>query len=415
MTWSNWSGRQTAEPAATVVPEVEADFVDVVKQARASGLSVRATGSSHSHSRVAAPDGTILVQTHQWAGVVAADPADPADSDRSEGGVARVRSGTTIQQIGEPLYRLGYGLFNQGDIDRQSLAGAIATGTHGTGPTLTNFSAQVAAVTLVTGGGDLVRCSASEEPELFEVARQSLGAVGLLTEIELRVRSRYLLRERQWLGGWDDVMGRITDHVDATRHFEFFWVPGRDLFACKSLDIVDPSVAGYPGPADPADPADDTAPVVVSKRERVGWSHRIFPSERNDRHTEMEYSVAAEDGPDCFNELREMVHSRFPELEWPLEYRTVAADDLIISAAGGRPTVTISLHQDVTLDDRPLFSAAEDIFRRYGGRPHWGKVHYQSGAELAALYPDFRRWWSLRDRYDPDSVFESPYLRSLRP
>jgi FAD/FMN-containing dehydrogenase len=114
-------------------------------------------------------------------------------------------------------------------------------------------------------------------------------------------------------------------------------------------------------------------------------------------------------------ELREMIQRRFPDLSWPLEYRTLAADDLMISAATGRPTVTISAHQDVTLDDRPLFEACEEVFRSYDGRPHWGKVHYQSGAELAELYPLYQAWWEQRDRYDPEGLFLTKDLERLRP
>lgn len=403
MTWSNWSGRQTATPTVVLNPSGEDDFVAAVEQARRQGLNVRAVGASHSHSRVAAPDG-LLVETDGWTGVTAAGTDDHGRP------VATIRGGSRIHQIGEPLYRLGLGLINQGDIDRQSIAGAIATGTHGTGPDLASFSTAVVGVRIVLADGQLVWCSTTEEPDLFAVARHSLGAVGLITSVDLAVRARYRLRERQWVAQWDDVMPHIRQHVGATRHFEFFWVPGRDLFACKSLEEV-------PADDDQLDEPSEHSPEpeVISKRERLGWSHRILPSERNDLHTEMEYAVPAEDGPECFNQLRDMIRSDFPELAWPVEYRTLAADDLLISAARSRPTVTISVHQDVSIDDQPLFSAAEEIFDRFDGRPHWGKVHYRTGSELARLHPGYETWWELRDRYDPDEMFVNSYLATLRP
>jgi FAD/FMN-containing dehydrogenase len=153
----------------------------------------------------------------------------------------------------------------------------------------------------------------------------------------------------------------------------------------------------------------------VAKRERRGWSHQIISSIRDDLHTEMEYAVPAERGPACFAEVRELIGRDFPDLRWPVEYRTLAADDQLISVARDRPTVTISVHQDISLDDRPLFEACEAVFLAHGGRPHWGKVHYRSGTELADLHPGYRRWWDLRDHWDPTERFVTEDLAALRP
>jgi len=387
--WSNWSGRQTAEPVEIVEANTEADLVEAVRRARDRGANVRAVGASHSHSRVAATDG-VLIDTDGLGGVVS------IDTDAME---ATIRGGARIFSLGEPLHAHGMALRNQGDIDKQSIAGATSTGTHGTGPTLQNLSAGVRVVRLVLASGEVVTCSADEEPELFAVARHSLGGVGLISELTVAVRPAYRLHEKLWKEDPGSVFARIDELVSATRHFEFFWMPQGDWCAAKILAETD---------ADP-DPLEDR------EHERIGWSHDIISSIRDDRHTEMEYSVPAEAGPACFAELRQMILSDFTELQWPLEYRTLAADDLWISTASGRETVTISAHQDIGLDDRDLFGACEEIFRRYEGRPHWGKVHYRTGAELAELHPRYRDWWQVRDRFDPDGVFSTHYLESLRP
>ena len=387
--WSNWSGRQTAEPVEIVEANTEADLVEAVRRARDRGANVRAVGASHSHSRVAATDG-VLIDTDGLGGVVS------IDTDAME---ATIRGGARIFSLGEPLHAHGMALRNQGDIDKQSIAGATSTGTHGTGPTLQNLSAGVRVVRLVLASGEVVTCSADEEPELFAVARHSLGGVGLISELTVAVRPAYRLHEKLWKEDPGSVFARIDELVSATRHFEFFWMPQGDWCAAKTLAETD---------ADP-DPLEDR------EHERIGWSHDIISSIRDDRHTEMEYSVPAEAGPACFAELRQMILSDFTELQWPLEYRTLAADDLWISTASGRETVTISAHQDIGLDDRDLFGACEEIFRRYEGRPHWGKVHYRTGAELAELHPRYRDWWQVRDRFDPDGVFSTHYLESLRP
>ena len=388
-TWANWSGRQISEPQQIRSAKTEQDLVHAVSAAAASSQTLRAVGASHSHSRIAATNG-VLVDLDTWQGLVSVDV---------ESQNATFKSGTRIFQVGEPLFDHGLALHNQGDIDRQSVAGATATGTHGTGPTLRNMSSSVVGARLVLASGDVVTTSATEEPELFELARHSLGGVGLVSELTLHLRPAYRLHETVWKQDPDEVFEQIDQLISATRHFEFFWMPQGDFCACKTLAETDDGV-------------NELADV---KHQRIGWSHNVISSLREDLHTEMEYSVPAEVGPACFNEVRQMILRDFPDLQWPLEYRTVAADDLWISAASGRPTVTISAHQDISLDDRPLFEACEAIFRHYGGRPHWGKQHYQTGAELAQLYPRWPEWWSVRDRFDPTGVFVSEYLGSLRP
>lgn len=387
--WSNWSGRQTSTPVRIHEPSSEADFIRAVADARRLGVAPRAVGASHSHSRVAATDG-VLVVTDGWQGLVSAD---------SQKQTAVFRSGTRVFQAGPELFEHGLSLRNQGDIDKQSIAGAISTGTHGTGPTLQNLSASVEGLLLVLADGEVARCSPTVEPELFEVARHSLGGVGLLVEVELGLRPAYRLHETQWFEHPDDVFGRIDELVAATRHFEFFWDPQRDSCVCKSL-------------AETVDEPDELREV---DGQRIGWSHDIISSLRDNRHTEMEYSVPAEAGPQCFAELRAMIHSEFTDLAWPIEYRTLHSDDLWISTAGGRETVTISAHQDIELDDEPLFRACEEIFVRHEGRPHWGKVHYRTGPELAGLYSAYGRWWEARDRFDPAGLFLTAELERLRP
>lgn len=387
--WSNWSGRQTDSPVAIVAPTSESDIVEAVAAAAITEMPVRAVGASHSHSRIAATNGMLLT-LDGWQGIEAVD---------TEAQTARIRSGTRIFQLGEPLLEHGLAIRNQGDIDRQSVAGATSTGTHGTGPSLQNLSASVEGARIVLASGDVVDCSPAATPELFEIVRHSLGAVGLITELTLALRPAYRLHETLWKEDPASVFSRIDELVAATRHFEFFWMPQTDACACKSLAETDDAV-------------DELADRKLG---RIGWSHDVISSTRDDLHTEMEYSVPAHVGPACFNEVREMILRDFPDLQWPLEYRTVASDDMWISAAAGRETVTISAHQDITLDDRPLFDACEEIFRRYDGRPHWGKQHYQTGQELAALYPRYGDWWRVRDEHDPDRIFVTDYLSSLRP
>jgi FAD/FMN-containing dehydrogenase len=386
--WSNWSGRITAQPREIARAACEDDVVAAVRRAGGSGAALRCLGAGHSHAPLVATPGTVL-DTEDLAGVVGVDAAR---------GEATLRAGTRLSALGAPLRAAGVALHNQGDIDRQAIAGAIATGTHGTGRELQNLSAGVRALRVVLASGEVVVCSAQREPHLFQVARLSLGAVGVATELTLSVRPAYKLAERMWLEPLDEVLSRADTLARETRHFEFFWMPGSARAACKALAETD---------AEPVYP-------LAGEGARCAWSYEVLANDRPDKHSEMEYSLPVAHGPACFAALRARIERDFPALRWPLEYRTLAADDLWLSTASGRATATISVHQGVDAPDEPLFRACEEIFAAHEGRPHWGKVHYRTGAELASLYPHWGDWWRARDHYDPDGLFLNPYLSSWR-
>ncbi len=388
-TWQNWSGRLSATPARITKVRDEADVVAAVREAGAQDRRVRCVGAAHSHAPLVGTDGMIL-DLEELSGVVSVD---------TEAGEARIRAGTRIHALGPALREHGAALLNQGDIDRQAIAGAVATGTHGTGPTLRNFSAAVRGARLVLASGEVVDCDAGHDPELFQAARLSLGALGVVTELRLAIRPAYRLEERMWLEDLDTVLDRLDERTTATRHFEFFWTPGRSRAVCKALDETD---------AEPRYP-------LAEEGARLAWSYDVFANDRPDKHSEMEYSVRTEDGVACLREIRELVARDFPTLAWPIEYRTLAADDVWLSTAYERATVTISVHQGVDQPDEPLFRACEEVFRRYDGRPHWGKVHHLDGDTLAKIHPRWSDWWRVRDRVDPKSRFLNPHLERMRP
>jgi len=385
--WNNWSGRLSGSPERIESPRDEADVVQVIRHASSDRSRIRCVGAGHSHSPLVVSNETLL-DLSALSGIV------DASFTRKE---ATLRAGTRISALGVPLRQHGLALHNQGDIDRQAIAGAIATGTHGTGRTLQNLSASIVGARLVLADGRVVDCDAENKSELFEVCRLSLGAVGVLTELRLSVREAYRLEERMWLEDLDSILENIEGLTSATRHFEFFWQPGKKAAACKALTET-LEAPRYP---------------LAAEGARLAWSDEVLANDRADKHTEMEYSVPTESGPDCFRALREMIARDFPDLAWPVEYRTLAADDVWLSTANGRETVTISVHQGVDLEDRPLFRAAEEIFLSYEGRPHWGKVHYLGADQLAKAHPRWNDWWRVRNEYDPGGLFMNPYLERL--
>ena len=388
-TWRNWSGRMQCKPASIHFARSEADIAAVVREASRAGTSIRVAGAGHSHAPLVVNDG-IIVDASGLSGVISAD----AKTRR-----AWVWAGSRIFALGRALHDAGLGLKNQGDIDRQAIAGACGTGTHGTGRALSNLSSAVVGARVVTASGEIVECNASTNPRLFQAVRLSLGAVGIVTRLELELREAYRLKESSWSEPFEPLVAKLDRHIATTRHFEFFWNPVTDVAMAKAID----------------DTSEDAVYPLAPEGSRCAWSYEVLPNDRPHLHTEMEYSVPAERGPDCLREIRELIRAKFPEMRWPVEYRTLAKDDVWISTAYERPTVTISVHQGITEPDEPYFRACEEVFDRYDGRPHWGKVQYLSGKELAARHPRWRDWWAARDEVDPQQMFLNGYLRSVRP
>lgn len=387
--WQNWSGKYQMEIEDLRFLRSEDEAVAVAAHAKAAGQTIRVIGSGHSHSLLV-PNDQVLVESSGLAGVLEVD---------AKAQTAWVSAGSKIYSLGKPLHAAGLALKNQGDIDRQAIAGACATGTHGTGKTLQNLSASVVGMTVATADGELITSDESQRQQIYEAARLSLGAFGIITRLKLQLRESYKLKEAGLKMQYEALAPQILDFIEKHNRFEFFWFPQSDEANVKIIDETDePPV--YP---------------LAEENQRQGWSYEVLPSHRPHPHTEMEYSIPAEHGPECFARIRELLRTRFQDVFWPVEYRTVAADDVWLSMANGRPTVTISVHQDIRRDETDYYKACEAIFLEYGGRPHWGKVNYLSGGQLADLHPDWESWWAARDELDPTGTFLNDYLRGIRP
>lgn len=387
--WQNWSGKHKLKVQDLCFVRSEEDTAALVAKMAKQQRSIRVIGSGHSHSRLV-PNDEVLIDTSGLAGVLATNPATKT---------AEVAAGSKIYSLGQPLRSVGLALKNQGDIDRQAIAGACATGTHGTGRSLQNLSASVIGITLVSAAGELVHCDQQENAELWRCARLGLGAFGVVTRLELQLREAFKLKESGLQMNYDELAPQILELVDLHDRFEFFWFPKSDQATVKITNETEESPV-YP---------------LAEEGQRLAWSYEVMPSHRPHLHTEMEYSIPAEHGPACFARIRELLHTKFKEVAWPVEYRTVAADDIPLSMANGRATVTISVHQDIREDDAAYFAACEAIFLEYEGRPHWGKVNYLSGEQLEHAHPDWYAWWQVRDEIDPQGIFLNDYLRGIRP
>ncbi len=390
--WSNWSDSVQFSPQEIARPASVDDVITAVRKAAEAQYTVRAVGSGHSFVPLCATDGMAMVLS-RLRGI------ESIDAERSE---ATVLAGSKLYHLGKPFRKAGLAMEALPDIDRQAVAGAIATGTHGTGKDVGNLSTRVVGLRLVTADGDMVECSTRERPDVLRAAQVSLGVLGIITHVRMQLVSAFRLHERTWIAPYEDCVAQLADRIQANRHFEFFWVSERDACLMKALNLTDAT--------EDLEHYEDKEKLVG---ERIGWSDEIFPSPRNTLFNEIEYSVPAERGPECLAELRQLMLGKYREIDWPLEYRTVAADDIFLSQAYGRPTVSISAHQAAELPHEAFFADVEAIFRNYKGRPHWGKIHSLGAADLEALYPMWSEFQKVRQELDPQGRFLNPHARDL--
>ncbi len=362
--WSNWAGNVTCQPRQIARP---ATVAEVQKLVAAGDLEVRVAGTGHSFSPLCATDG-LLLDLSALSGVTSVDP---------ERGTATVAAGTRISDLGEPLRAAGVGLPNQGDVDTQAIAGAVATGTHGSGA-FGSLATLVRSAEVVLPSGDLVRQTD---------AGLALGMLGVIVALELAVVPAYRLHERTWHCAYDDVEREWAAAAEGARNLEFFWLPTLDRCVFKRFAHSTDEPWGDPPP--PPQPPGTIERYL--KPERVDWSHRIYPSERVTRFVEMEHAVPAGTAFETLAAVRALMRERHPELTWAVEFRGQAGDPLALSPTQGRDVVTISLHASPGDPWQPGFAAAERLLVDAGGRPHWGKLTQLGSEELAALYPRLGR------------------------
>ncbi|SDK68552.1 L-gulonolactone oxidase [Glycomyces sambucus] len=427
--WQNWSGTEAAEPVRTVRPEGVEELSAAVVAAGGDGLRVKAVGAGHSFSAIAVPEG-VRIDMGGLDEVVSVDP----------------RSGLVTVEAGMPLWRLnqvldahGLALENMGDIDRQTISGAISTGTHGTGDRYRGFAWQVKGVKLVLANGEAVQCTEFERPELFAAARLGLGAVGVIAEVTLQCVPAFRLHAVERPERLDAVLGGLDELVAENDHFEFYWFPHTDRTLTKRNNRHAMSERGrapsrlsywwnegftentlfsasnrvgvrFPGMVPRLN---RIAGRVWSAREYTDVSHRIFTSPRSVVFREMEYALPREALPTVLRELKALVEREGHTVSFPVEVRFAAADDIWLSTAQGRRTAYVAVHQFRGHDHVPYFRNCEAVFDAAEGRPHWGKMHTLGAAELSRRYKHFEDFRRVRDEADPERRFANAYLERV--
>ncbi len=425
--WANWAGDQRCRPARILAPRSREELSEALAAAAARGERVRVAGSGHSFTEAALTEGTML-RLEGLAGVIDADPAS---------GLVEVGGGTGLARLNEDLADLGLAMANLGDIDSQTISGAISTGTHGTGIGLANISSQVVGIELVLADGTSRRLDVAADPELLRAARVGIGALGAIASVTLRCVPAFNLERIDSSHPREQVLDGFQERADAHDHFELFTFPYSDVALVLERNRTDkpPRPRGRgaaflndvvlenwalgalsaTGKAVPrAIPSlARLAGALASGGRTIDRSDRIFVNDRRVRFTEMEYSLPREHAPEAARRVIEWVRrNRYPVF-FPIEMRVSAGDDASLSPAHGRDSAYVAVHQYRGMEWRPYFEAVEEIMDSYGGRPHWGKRHFQTAATLAPRYPAWDEFQRARDELDPNRTFSNEYTERV--
>lgn len=425
-TWHNWARTESAAPTRITAPADTAAVVREVLAARERGGTVKMIGSGHSFTGIAvAQDGQL--RPSGMTGVLAVD---------REAMTVTVAAGTPLHELNARLEALGLSLHNMGDIDVQTIAGAISTGTHGTGGVDASLAVQVEALELVTGTGEVLQASAGQHADVFAAARVGLGALGVLTEVTLRVEPLFALEAHERRMTWDEALSSYDELVATHHHVDMYWFPHTDRMMTKTNDRLADLATVEPLPRwrgwfddellantlyGGLTATANRVPAVIPRLNRLSAglqterrysdvAHRVFTTPRRVRFKEMEYAVPRDVGLDVLREVRREIDVSSWRISFPVEIRTAPADDITLSTASGRESLYLAFHVHVNADHRAYFDGVEAVLRAAGGRPHWGKMHTRSADDLAPVYPRWDEFTALRDRLDPDRVFGNDHL-----
>lgn len=391
--WTNWAGNITSTPAYSVEPRSEDEVVEAVRFAIAQNLPVRVVGTGHSWTGLGATDG-VQINVSKLSGLRVVD--------RERRRVA-VAAGTSIFDACEALWEEGFSLKNQGDIDVQTIAGAASTGTHGSGITLANIASSIKRIRLVNGLGELVEIT-EDEPELLRAARISLGTLGVFVEIELEVTDRYYLEEEVTFPSWDELVEKWDSNVQENLHSSFFWFPTPDSPALYDLEIPEGVAVADHAHLRRINKVEGPARVVDDTR-RVDRNYLIYHGTFTGPYFEFEYFVPADRALEVMTRLREIVTNENPEELYPIQPRWIKGDDAYLSPCYNQDSVGISISGNASTDYLAYLQKMDAVFQEYSGRPHWGKFHFFNRAKAREVFPEFDKFNSVRQQFDPNDIF----------
>ena len=422
--WRNWAGDQRCLPTRIERPTSRGELVESVKRAGDAGLTVRAAGSGHSFTDIACTGG-VLLDLGRLDRVLEVD---------GEAGRVKVEAGIDLRDMNETIWGHGLALENLGDIDKQTAAGAVSTATHGTGSRFRNLSSLIEAVELVLPDGTLMEVSADQEPDLLPAARVGLGAVGVIATLTFRAIPAFTVRRLDSPLPLEETVSRLDDLADGSDHFEFYVFPHTDVALLRQSErtdelpkprnraleygqeiVLENWVMGAIARAGRRMPSRIPAlsrfvSSKVGRSIKVDRSYRVYASQRRVRFTEMEYAIPRRHAAEAIPRVLAAAEAADPPVGFPIEVRFVAGDESWLSPAHDRDTTYIAVHQSEGMAWESYFRSVEAIMTGYGGRPHWGKRHFQTAATLAERYPHWDDFLAARARLDPEGRFRNAYL-----
>ncbi len=424
--WRNWSGSVDFKPREVATPRSVDELARTVAEYARTGRHMRVTGSGHSFTPLVRTD-DVLLSMAGLSGITAVN---------AERGTVTVLGGTPLKKLGDDLLARGLAQENLGDIDVQTITGALSTGTHGTGLGFGTLSTQIAGLTLVTASGDVLELSPERDPDTFKAAQVSLGALGVVASVTLRVVPAKRLRYQTRRERLESCLANYMQYSRENAHFEFYWFPytkwtqakltnettdkptGSNLGSELNRVVLENGVfwllSEISRAIPPLSPAMCRASTLgIASTTAVDYSHHIYATPRAVRFQEMEYNIPIERFAEVMREIDQRITRGKFRVNFPLECRFVKGDDIWLSPAYGRDSAYIAAHMFKGMPYEEYFAALEEIYQRYDGRPHWGKLHTLTAATLSQRYPhwdDFRR---VRAALDPNGVFLNDYLRAL--
>lgn len=422
----NWSGNIQWTPTSIAQPHTEEAIRQLILQASKEKRNIRMIGTGHSFTPLAKTD-DILLSLDNYQGLISVD---------KNTNQVTVKAGTKLHRLGELLFEQGLAMENMGDIDRQSIAGTISTGTHGTGINFGTISTQVKAIRFVNGLGDIIECSEEHQKNLFKAAQLSLGALGVITQVTLQCVPAYkleLINEKKRL---EEILDQYHQINSNNRNFEFYWFPNTAYVMTKTSNMANQKADktglstffqeyvlenmafkllceyAYRFPSKNKWVSEFSAKVVSSSR-KVYHSHKVYATPRLVKFNEMEYNIPLEAYEEVMKEAVKCIEKNNFPVHFPIENRFVKKDDIYMSPAYGRDSAYIACHVYYKKPYLDYFEALEDIFKAYDGRPHWGKIHTLAAKDLKQRYPHFEDFLKHRNEQDPRQIFLSPYLKTL--
>jgi FAD-linked oxidoreductase len=428
--WTNWGGTYSCSPTRVESPTSEEEIVAIVRASAERGERVKVVGSGHSFTDIGCTDG-CLIKLDNFNKVLEVD---------RDAATITAQAGITILQLSDALSHFGLAMENMGDVGYQTISGAISTATHGTGERFGNISSQVVALSLVLANGDVMRCSVDQDREAFKAAQVGLGALGVISSVTLRCVPAYNIHSVQEPRKLDELLDQFDELCANNDHFELFWFPHTEWAqAITNTRTKEPPADGsrrsgfgayvndillenhafgmiqraaqvrrewIPGLA-------AITAKTMSRKEMTDRSDRVFANTRLVRFAEMEYAVPRSQLIDAVRDIRAMIEMRRLLVSFPVEVRAVAQDDIPLSPASGRATGYIAVHVYHKFEYEPYFREVEAIMNAHEGRPHWGKLNFQTASSLRQRYPQWDAFITVRDRLDPHRVFGNAYLERV--